>query len=62
MFKVELNELIMLLGDAKVLVLEDKATTQELINTARKYHLLPTDALIALTCRHYGIKRILAFE
>ena len=61
-FEVELNELTTLLKDAKVTVLEDKATTQELINTARKYHLLPADALIALTCRHYGIDRILTFD
>ncbi len=61
-FEVELNELTTLLKDAKVTVLEDKATTQELINTARKYHLLPADALIALTCRHYGIQGILTFD
>ena len=61
-FEVELNELTTLLKDAEVTVLEDKATPQELIDTARKYHLLPADALIALTCRHYGIERILTFD
>ena len=61
-FEAELNELTTLLKDAKVTVLEDKATPQELINTARKYHLLPADVLIALTCKHYGIGRILTFD
>ena len=61
-FEAELNELSSLLKDANVTVLEDKATTQELINTARKYHLLPADALIALTCRYHGIERILTFD
>ena len=58
----ELNELTTLLNDAKVTILDDKATTQEFINTARKYHLLPSDAIIALTCKHYGIKKILTFD
>ncbi len=62
-FEVELNELTALLKDAKVTVLEDKAgNPQELIDTARKYRLLPADALIALTCKHYGIERILTFD
>ncbi|MCE4613599.1 MAG: PIN domain-containing protein [Desulfurococcales archaeon] len=61
-FEAELNELITLLKDAKVTVLEDKAMPQELLDVARKYHLLPADALIALTCKHYGIGRILTFD
>jgi len=27
-----------------------------------RYKLLPNDALIAATCRHYGIKRIATFD
>ncbi|MCE4605168.1 MAG: PIN domain-containing protein [Desulfurococcales archaeon] len=61
-FEEELNELTTLLEDAKVTVLEDKATPKELIDVARKYRLLPADALIAQTCRHYGIERILTFD
>ncbi len=61
-FEAELKELTTLLEDAKVTVLEDKATPKEIIDVARKYHLLPADALIALTCRHYGIGRILTFD
>ncbi len=55
-FEAELNELTTLLKDAKATVLEDKASPQELIDTARKYRLLPADALIAQTCKHYGIE------
>jgi len=61
-FEVEINELTTLLKDAEVTVLEDKVTLQELIDTARKYRLLPADALIAQTCKHYGIGRILTFD
>ena len=61
-FEAELNELTTLLKDAKATVLEDKASPQELIDTARKYRLLPADALIAQTCKHYGIERILTFD
>jgi predicted nucleic acid-binding protein len=32
-----------------------KATLQEIIDITKKYHLLPADAIIALTCKHYGI-------
>ena len=28
----------------------------------KKYDLLPNDALIAATCRHYGIKKIATFD
>ncbi len=28
----------------------------------RKYRLTPNDAIIALTCRHYGIDVILTFD
>jgi predicted nucleic acid-binding protein len=62
MFEGELNELTTFLEDAGVTVLEDKASVQELISTARKYHLLPADAIIALTCKHYEIDTILTFD
>ncbi len=43
-------------------MVEDKATPQELIEVAKRFHLLPADALIALTCKHYGIDTILTFD
>ncbi len=35
---------------------------QELREAAERFHLLPADAVIALTCRHYGIDIILTFD
>ena len=37
-------------------------TEKELYDTLLNYRLLPSDAIIALTCRHYGIGRILTFD
>ena len=37
-------------------------TEQELYETLLKYRLLPSDAIIALTCRHYSIDIILTFD
>ncbi|AEM39688.1 PilT protein domain protein [Pyrolobus fumarii 1A] len=37
-------------------------TEQELYETLLNYRLLPSDAIIALTCRHYGIDTILTFD
>ncbi|BEP17891.1 type II toxin-antitoxin system VapC family toxin [Pyrofollis japonicus] len=61
-FKEELNELTTFLEDTDITVLEDRANVQELISTAKEYHLLPADALIALTCKHYEINTILTFD
>ena len=61
-FEEELNELTTFLKDTNTTVLQDKASIQELISTAKKYHLLPADALIALTCKHYEIDTILTFD
>lgn len=35
---------------------------QDMIETANRLKLLPSDAIIALTCRHYGIDAILTFD
>ena len=61
-FEEDIGELYKLLEEASVTVVEDKATPQGLIEVARQFHLLPADALIALTCRHYGINTILTFD
>ncbi len=37
-------------------------TEQELYDTVLRYRLLPSDAVIALTCRHYGIGTIITFD
>ncbi len=37
-------------------------TEQELYETMMRRRLLPSDAIIALTCRHYGVDTILTFR
>ncbi len=37
-------------------------TEQELYETMTRFRLLPSDAIIALTCKHYGITTILTFD
>ena len=37
-------------------------TEQELHKALIEFKLLPSDAIIALTCRHYGIETILTFD
>ena len=61
-FEEDIDELYKFLEEANISVVEDKARPQELIEVARQFHLLPADALIALTCRHYGINTILTFD
>ena len=40
----------------------NESVKQIAIEVMRQYGLLPNDALIASTCRHYGIERILTFD
>jgi len=61
-FEEDVNELYKFLKEANIAVVEDRAMPQELIEVAKQFHLLPADALIALTCRHYGIDTILTFD
>jgi len=55
----DVEEMIDRLG---IIVLEDKGGLTELLDTMRKYSLLPGDALIAITARHYSIDTILTFD
>ncbi len=55
----DFEELIDKLG---ILVLEDKGDLKELLETMRKYSLLPGDALIAVTAKHYSINTIFTFD
>ncbi len=43
-------------------VVNEIATYDELLETVAELRLLPSDAVIALTCRHYGIGSILTFD
>ena len=58
----ELATLRRLLSDYNIITLQDKATIDEIHETMIKYRLLPGDAIIALTCKHYGIDTILTFD
>ncbi len=60
--KEELAILRRLLSDYNIITLQDKATIEEIHETMIKYRLLPGDAIIALTCKHYGINTILTFD
>lgn len=53
------RELIRRLG---ITLLPSVYSEQELYDTMTAYRLLPSDAIIALTCRHYGIDTILTFD
>ena len=48
--------------DLNIIVLKDVASFEELLDTMVKYNLTPSDALVALTCRHHNIKTILTFD
>jgi hypothetical protein len=45
-----------------IVVLEDKGSFQEVLEAMRKYDLLPGDAIIAVTAKHYSIRRIATFD
>ncbi len=45
-----------------ILILENKCDINDFQSIMEKYNLLPNDALIAATCKHYGIKKIATFD
>ena len=45
-----------------ILILENKFGIDDFQGIMEKYNLLPNDALIAATCRYYGIKKIASFD
>jgi len=61
-FNDAINDIEEMIDRLGIIVLEDKGGLAELLETMRKYSLLPGDALIAITARHYGIDTILTFE
>lgn len=59
----EVVELVLkFVNDLRIKVLEDYYDFKEYIQVMTTYRLLPNDARIALTCRHYGIDTILTFD
>ncbi len=61
-FANALNDVEGLIEELGIIVLEDKGSLGELLEVMRSYNLLPGDALIAVTARHYGIDTILTFD
>ena len=51
-----------MLHEFNITVLRDYAEPKELLETMKIYRLTPSDAIIALTCKHYGIDTILTFD
>ncbi len=51
-----------MLQEFEIIILRDHAEPYELLETMRKYRLTPSDAIIALTCKHYNIDTILTFD
>ncbi len=59
----EVIELVLgFVDDLRIKVLEDHYDFKEYIQVMTTYRLLPNDAQIALTCKHYGIDTILTFD
>ena len=61
-FEDIINDVEELMNRLGVLVLEDKGSLKEFLKTMRTHNLLPGDALIAITAKHYGINIILTFD
>ena len=58
----KLTTLRNIIRDLNIMVLKDVADLEELLDVMIKYNLTPSDALIALTCKHYGIDEIITFD
>ena len=54
--------LLKFLKEFKILIFPDTSEIEEVIKIMKRYHLLPNDALIAATCKYYGIKKIATFD
>jgi len=50
------------LKDLSIEIVSDYFNHEEYLQIIQEFKLLPNDAQIALTCRHYGIKTILTFD
>ncbi|MEM0266718.1 MAG: PIN domain-containing protein [Archaeoglobaceae archaeon] len=50
------------LRKAEINVLENRFESRDFLWILEEYRLLPNDALIAATCKHYGIKKIATFD
>ncbi len=60
--KFIVNGIRRLLEDLEVEVLIENVVYQDMIEFANRLKLLPSDTIIALTCKNYGIDNILTFD
>jgi len=61
--KESLDKFVSLLEELHVEVVGDsEVQPSQIINTMNDYKLAPRDAIIALTCKYYGINTILTFD
>ncbi len=61
-FSDVINDIEEFIDKLGIVVLEDKGSLEQLLKTMRRYDLLPGDALVAITAKHYGIDTILTFD
>jgi len=58
-----LDKFVSLLEELHVEAVRDsEEELSQIINTMNDYKLAPRDAIIALTCKYYGINTILTFD
>ena len=61
--KGSLDKFVSMLEELYVNVVADaEAQPGQIVNTMDNYKLAPRDAIIALTCKHFGINTILTFD
>jgi hypothetical protein len=58
----DLKDFYNVLEIAKVDIFHEHFDKDDFILTMTTYRLLPNDALIAATCKHYGIRKIATFD
>ncbi len=58
----ELLDFEKLIQEVEITILRDYQNISETQEIMERYRLLPNDALIAATCKHYGIKKIATFD
>jgi predicted nucleic acid-binding protein len=61
-FREPLESIHSLLDELDVKILEDHQSTTELLDAMTRYRLLPTDAQIVVTCKHYNIDTIATLD
>ncbi|HIP75246.1 MAG TPA: PIN domain-containing protein [Thermococcus paralvinellae] len=61
-FKEDLKIIFGLLDERGIVILPNSQEVSEWMEVMKKYKLLPNDALIAVTCKHHGIKNIATFD